>query len=151
MCKYRPRIYLAGPVAGLTWVQAMGWRRAAATELTLAGFEPAMPVEQERALDDGRVLSPMGEDKPGCSAAEIFGRDTDLLDSCEGVLADLRGATRPSLGTAWELGYAYACGKTIAIILGPEDIHQHAFIVGSGMVVDSTAAAIAHLKDVFDV
>jgi len=44
--------------------------------------------------------------------AEIFGNDRRGIDECSIVVANLNGVTTDD-GTAWELGYAYAKGKTL--------------------------------------
>lgn len=147
-CKCKPFVYLAGPVAGKTWEEAMGWRRQAAMELEIAGFMPVLPLENEKALAGRGPLSALGEpDVPGCTAQDVFADDVDLLDGCHAIVANLVGASRVSIGTVWELGFAWGQGQLCIAILGAEDLHAHAFIHQSCICVGSFAEAVRELQD----
>lgn len=124
------KVYLAGPVAGLTYDEAMAWRREAAKKLADYGLEAVFPMENEKALKDAGPLPAGGvEGVPGCSAAEIFESDMEALRQCDYLLCNLLGAKRPSLGSAWELGYAYNRADMVSYaVVAPGSIHDHVFI-----------------------
>lgn len=50
--------------------------------------------------------------KTADNIAEIFANDRKGIDDCQIVVANLNGVTTDD-GTAWELGYAFAQGKTL--------------------------------------
>lgn len=60
-------------------------------------------------------------------AAEIFRRDVELIDRCDIVAANVNAfrGPEPDSGTCFELGYAYARGKTLyAYTEGPPTMRE---------------------------
>ncbi|MFA4972364.1 MAG: nucleoside 2-deoxyribosyltransferase [bacterium] len=144
--KHKLRCYLAGSVAHLTWDEAMRWRRAFAGRLRRAGFEPLIPCEAEKVARNNGPMVAADSTAPGCSNQEIFARDLNMLWDADVVVANLRGAERASLGTAWELGWAYSNGVPIIAVVQPGDLHWHAFIIQSCTIVPTLDAAMRELK-----
>lgn len=141
----KAKVYCGGPVAGLTWDEAMAWRREAGKKLADYGLEAVFPMEKEVALQDAGPLPATGVDTvPGCSAEEIFESDLDALRGCDYLLVNLIGAKQPSLGTAWELGFAWENPDQISVVAVEKgSIHDHIFITqGCDQVVRSLDAAI---------
>jgi len=148
----RPRVYLAGPCAGLTFEEAMAWRLEVAPRLEAMGFEPVLPLVGEVALaGTGKPLSPLGEPGvKGCHGIEIFQRDMQLLWSCEYVLASLLGAKRISIGTVFELAAHWYralindCSEDVpVVVMEPDNVHRHCFIEQSCYVVETMEQALA--------
>ena len=97
-----PRVYLAGPEVFLPDAHEAGEAlKAVAAQYGLEGVFP---------LDGEVEVFPTEE-----SARLIFKADLDLLDSCDAVLAHMVPFRGPSMdvGTAFEMGYAYAQRKPI--------------------------------------
>jgi len=142
----KPRIYLAGACAHLTWEEAMAWRLEVAPRLEAMGYDVVMPLAGEKALaGTGKLLSPLGEHGVrGCDGQTIFWRDMDLLGGCDYVLASLLGAKRVSVGTVWELAVAWArVDRPIAVvIMEPDNIHRHCFIEQGCQVVETVEQAL---------
>jgi len=140
----KAKVYCGGPVAGLTWDEAMAWRREAGKKLADYGLEAVFPMEKERALADRGPLPQTGvDDVPGCSAEEIFESDMGALSQCQYLLVNFLGATRPSLGTAWELGWAYARHLSTYVVVEPGSVHDHLFItVGCDWLFETLEKAI---------
>jgi len=99
-----------------------------AIRIYLAGPDVFFPEPKEIARGHREVLADFGLDgvfpldnevEPGGSpremAQKIFELNCRLIDSCQGVLANMIPFRGPSMdvGTAWEVGYAYAQGKPI--------------------------------------
>lgn len=143
---HKPRIYLGGPVAGLTWDEAIGWRRKFAAKLRRHGFEPLLPCEEERAARNMGPLPAADNTAPGCSNEEVFYRDLHMLGASSAVIANLREAQRPSLGTMWEIGYAFAAGIPVIVTVQPSSCHWHAFIEQSCTIVPTLDMALRTLK-----
>jgi nucleoside 2-deoxyribosyltransferase len=60
----------------------------------------------------------------------IFRRDLNDIERADVVLFDVRGAKDKSLGSIFELGYAYARGKYIILLTDGErgNPHEHLFV-----------------------
>lgn len=97
------RIYLAGP--DVFFPEPLEIARAHQAMLAEFGLEGVFPLDNE--------VEPGGS--PRETAQKIFELNCRLIDSCQGVLANMIPFRGPSMdvGTAWEVGYAYALGKPI--------------------------------------
>jgi nucleoside 2-deoxyribosyltransferase len=97
------RIYLAGPDVFFPNPKevAQGHKEVLARH----GLEGVFPLDNEVETSGS----------PVDMAQRIFELNCRLIDSCDGVLANMMPFRGPSMdvGTAWEVGYAYAQGKPI--------------------------------------
>lgn len=141
------KVYLSGPITGLTYDQArFGWRNLF-----------------QSALVNGVVLSPMRHEghlaemrdkaiEPNTLPEGLFShpklivtKDFLDIDECTIMIVNLLGAVKPSQGTLIEIGYAVAKGKTIITIMEDDDkVHNTPFIpVVSNIIVKNVDQAIA--------
>ena len=122
------KIYLAGPMTGLTYDEIKGWRDEFIRILpeNLIGYSPLRgknrPDEEVRWDAHGR------EEKILSSSRSILTRDTWDVETCDLVFANLLGATRVSIGTVAELAIAYHMKKPIVLMMEEGGVHDHAFI-----------------------
>lgn len=102
-----PRVYLAGPEVFLPDAATVGEaKRRACAEAGLVGV---FPLDAEAGLD--ALADRSGAERAG----HVFAAAVRLLDSCDAVIANLtpfRGVSA-DVGTAWELGHAFARGKVL--------------------------------------
>lgn len=137
------KIYLAGPITGLTYQEATGWRKQVAE---------ALP-------DDWKILDPMRGKSHlrgvGALAAnfdsgmDAVSRDLSDIRSADVVLAHFAASpTAPtvSLGTSCEIGYAYALGKPVVAVVRRNTPYDHIFIDHMCTVVRSTEGAIQAIR-----
>ena len=98
----KPRVYLAGPDVFFENPVAIGQRLKAVCQAH--GLEGVFPLD---AAPAPRALKPQGV------ARHIFDGNCKLIQSCDGVLANLQPFRGPSAdcGTVWEVGYAHGLGK----------------------------------------
>ena len=100
-----PRIYLAGPDLFYPNVVARyDALKALCAKHGLVGVAPT----------DGCPPIPAGQSQP--DAALIYRHDIALLQSCDAVLANIapfNGPLEPDSGTAYEMGFAAACGMPV--------------------------------------
>lgn len=115
-------VYLAGPIAGLTFDVANGWRDVAAAALP-PGWRALSPLRGKDHLDDGKVLSNNFD-----GGGQAVARDLHDIDMCDAVIVYFGGAERVSIGTVAEIGYAYAKGKPIIVVPFGDRLHDHVFI-----------------------
>lgn len=144
----QPCVYLAGPILGWQYDEASAWRERAAQSLApeIACYSPLRGKHLEHNNDSfsssrthGLLLSPKG----------IVTRDRLDMQRCDLVLANLQGATQPSIGTCVEFGWADAYRKPIVTVLpaGAGHPHDHVFIHQlSGYTTTSLDEAIALVR-----
>lgn len=147
------KVYLSGPITGLTYNEArFGWRAEFAEKLgqTITVLSP-MRHEGHLAEIKGKLAKEYPE--------HLFSHPRmivtkDLLDVKEStiVIANFLGAKKVSIGTVAEIGYAHALGKTLIIIMEPGNVHDHPFIREmANAVVGSLDDAVAVVSSLLSV
>lgn len=123
------RVYLAGPISGLTYKDAIGWRSWAAERLREHRFVALDPMRGKEWIGEkygGDPLPPTFDDDRAA-----FSRDLRDIDTSDAVLIHFALANRASIGTIAEMGYAHARGLPIYAVLNPrDDVHHHLFVHG---------------------
>lgn len=119
-------------MAGLTWRQALEWREELEKSLE-DHWNIINPVKMQQVgvnLDDLIVTSSQKDDKLllAHTATGICAQDEFFIDRSDWLLCNFLNATKISIGTVWEIGYAWAKGKKILTVLEPGSIHDHQFI-----------------------
>jgi nucleoside 2-deoxyribosyltransferase len=147
------RIYLAGPIRGKTFDEAVEWRDDAAAKLAAMGHVTMSPMRGKDYLRDFGPLNG-GENTDGSypafplsSGHGLFMRDTFDVQMADCVLANFEGATQLSIGTCMEIQRAYDLGKYVVTVVEPGSIHDHAFIQqASSLVVPTLEAALEYIR-----
>lgn len=146
------RIYLAGPIKGKTYTEAVGWREYAAAELGRMGHITMSPMRGKEELAKYGPLNGSESDGsypefPLSSGHGLFRRDIFDVSMCDAILANLGDATELSLGTAMEIQRGYDLNKYVLTVLNKGSIHDHAFIhQASSLVVPTLADALKYIE-----
>lgn len=141
------RIYLAGPISGLSYEEARnGWRKEFAGLLKIE-IEPLSPMRQEGHLAEVKEITKFGYEYNQMSTSRgIFAKDILDIERCSLAVFNFCGAPRVSIGSVWEMGYAYARGKPIVLIMEPEkNIHEHLFVTEASPFRCATIAEAAEI------
>lgn len=139
-------IYLAGNITGESYEEATLWRRQV-TELIGDRAVVLDPMRGKENLSSLTVIGPSDGDTEA-----IFHRDLEDVKSSDILLAYLSG---PSIGTLFELGYAYALGKHVIVCLeGPmRRYSQHPFLkhyhphTSLGSALKTLEVTLGYLKE----
>jgi nucleoside 2-deoxyribosyltransferase len=131
-------LYLAGPITGCTYRGATGWRHKLAEEAQALGFNVYSPMRGKEDLKSVKRLRSHGYDSPMSTDKAIIRRDRFDVLRADVVLANLSGATIISVGTIFELAWAYDHGKYVIIVMENNNIHSHAFVEQSASAVVET-------------
>lgn len=123
------RVYLCGPITGLSAADAAGgWRHYAAEYLAPWDVETISPMRGKvgilppsAVLESGNYASP----HPLLADKAILKRDRNDVRTCDAVLAVFTNAPRVSVGSMVELGWADAWDKPVVAVLDP--LHDHLF------------------------
>ena len=115
-----PRVYLAGPIAGVDYDVAVDWREYATERLTARGIECLSPMRAKHALKGKRIsrdYKKYQDHGQSYTASGIMTRDhTDILRA-DALLVNLLGASMPSMGTIIEMAWAYAYRKPAVVAI----------------------------------
>lgn len=131
------KIYLAGPISGLSYDDVVG--RIHAYRMTLPEFEILSPMTGKEYLRNEIDLKAYGYGNPVSTNHAIYERDMWMVKQCDVVFADLMNAERVSIGTVMELAWASLLGKHTVVAMEPENIHRHAFVLEAADIVFETA------------
>jgi len=133
-------VYLGGPISGLTYEEATGWRNEVTNKLRQYGIKGLSPLRAEVYLRNHEGLlndyqQPHELEKAGCQILAmstqrgVVERDKFDATRCGVLLVNLVGTKRISIGTMIEIGWASE--HNIPIVLVIEDsgnLHDHAFV-----------------------
>ena len=127
------RVYLAGPITGLTFGEATDWRDYAVGVLAFHGITGLSPMRGKdfilKRIGERQVLGQTYEDSPMSTQRGIVARDRFDVGRTDIVLFNFLGAERVSIGTMIEYGWASAQGKVIVTVMEQAgNVHDHAFV-----------------------
>lgn len=115
------KVYLAGPITGLSYGEARhGWREEFA-RLLPSHIHPHSPMRAKDFLLDQNCLTgdpDMYPDHAIATASGIVTRDrNDIRRECDAMVACFLGAAKASVGTCIEFGWADAFGIPIVMVI----------------------------------
>lgn len=150
----RPRVYLAGPITGLTFEGATDWRDRVIEDLlpNIVGVSPMRGKEYLAGLgtiggtpDEVYMTNVMSTPK------SIVCRDRYDCTSSDAVLMNVLGAKRVSIGTMIEAGWADSARVPLVLVIdGKANPHYHAMLTQiAGYVVETLPQAVHVLKTIF--
>ncbi len=139
------KVYLCGPMTGETYDRATDWRNIVSDRLKIFGIETIDPLRGKAFLEVDGVLGNTNGRSPLESAAGIVTRDHWDCSRCDVLLVNLFGAIIVSIGSCFEIAWAYE--RKIPIIIVMEEsgnIHEHCFIdiCSGGFRVSSLESAV---------
>lgn len=150
----RPRVYLAGPITGLSYGGATDWRESVSKEL----WPEVVGVSPMRGKDYLKMIPTIG----GTSSEAytrmsvishpkgVITRDRWDVATCDAVLMNLLGAERVSIGTMIEAGWADAHRKPVIVVREEKNIHSHMMLDEiAGYTVDNLEEAVHIVKLLF--
>lgn len=118
------RIYLAGPISGLTYKDCTDWRKDVARQLECYGIECLSPLRGKSFLKDKGKIHSGSYDDGLISAKGITRRDMfDTLRS-DAIFINLLGAEKASIGTCMEIAWAYQNQIPTVVVMEKDNIHN---------------------------
>jgi nucleoside 2-deoxyribosyltransferase len=135
-----PTVYLAGPIAGLSWEAASGWRAYASAAFERRGVRALSPLRQRPKLIGSRYIP---STETHYSDSEILARDFLDVFTCDLLLANFLGAEHASPGSCIEIGWAFALRKPVVVCMEADNPHDRALVRATAwFVTDSLRNAI---------
>jgi nucleoside 2-deoxyribosyltransferase len=132
-------VYLAGPITGLSYADALDWR--AQVRERLASTAPHVrcidPMRAKQHLASVEKIGPHGHSGALLDSHAVVARDLWDVDRSDVILMNLSGAREVSVGSMVELGRATVRGKFVIVVLPAEETgsesehrnpHDHLFV-----------------------
>lgn len=140
---YHSQVYLAGPIAGLSWTATKTWRAEARDELAKYGILGLDPLRGKEYLADMAEM-PMEADYALSTAHAITVRDRWDCTRSDAVLVNLIGADKVSIGTVMEIAWADSVRHPSIVAMEPGNVHDHPMIrEAAGIVVPTLEEALS--------
>lgn len=139
-----PTVYLAGPITGLNFDEAVDWRTHAQRVLAANGIRGVSPMRAKEYLRTAGPLAAEGYyDRPLSNPKGITTRDRFDCTRADLVLVNFVGAERVSIGTVMELGWADANRVPIVVAMEEGNVHQHGMVTEvAGFIVPTVLEAV---------
>jgi hypothetical protein len=140
-------IYLAGAMGGLSVADANGWRMDCERELKTC-YNVLNPISVQFEKDPSFVFSSI---EPNLTGQQVTVKDRFYIDQSDFILVNLTDPKAVSIGTVWEMGYAYGKGKNIVTVcpVGTNWYDGHPFITHFSHVIFQTLEeAMDFLNDI---
>ena len=146
-------VYLCGPISGTTYDECVDWRDEICNRFKTSecGIEGITPMRGKSFLKKEKTIKDAYDDNSHCDKHAIFLRDKfDCLRS-DIVLANFLGAKNASIGSMFELAWAYQAGKFIVVVLEEKNNpHIHAFVRESAaQIFHDLDEAVDYIVDTF--
>lgn len=142
-------VYLAGPISGSSYGAAVGWREQAKLLFRRysGDIEVFSPMRAKEYLHQETNLSAlMYPDLNAMGTMKaITARDRFDCMNADVILMYLRGATRVSIGTMIEVGWADAARVPICLVMEKDNVHDH------GMVIECASWQVETLEEAVDI
>lgn len=123
------RVYLAGPITGMSYSAGSDWRDYAIKELETWGIEGLSPLRGKEYLAAFESIEKQHlehQEWPLSLPAGIVGRDRNDVKTSDLILVNFAGAKKVSIGTCMEIAWADAFRVPVLVVTDPS--HDHEFI-----------------------
>lgn len=123
-----PKVYLAGPIAGLTFEGCTNWRNEVA-EMLLPYIDGFSPMRAKEYFKGQGVISKNAYTQTLSSDRGILTRDHWDCMTADLIFVNLLGAQSISQGTVMEIAFGHAYRKPIVCVMEPKgNLHDHPMI-----------------------
>jgi nucleoside 2-deoxyribosyltransferase len=141
------KVYLAGPITGLSYEGCTSWREYAKAQLDEAYLVGLDPMRQKDYLLREKIVGDAYDTVLSCSRG-IMTRDHWDCTRCDVILVNLIGATKVSIGTVMEIAWAWDNDIPVVLCIEKEgNIHDHAMIrEATGFRVNSLEEGLTVVK-----
>lgn len=141
-----PRVYLAGAITGLSYKDAVDWRKDAERKLSEVGITAYSPMRAKEFLAGTKKLSAVMDayDDPMTTTRGIVCRDYQDCVRADAIIVNFLGTNKISAGTCFEMAWAFDRKIPLIVVAEEGNIHlQHPFILETAhFVVPSVSEAL---------
>lgn len=140
-------VYLAGPITGCSYKEAVDWREDFSRKLP-ANIHGMSPMRGKYYLESETEIKSLYNDSALSNARAITTRDFNDVKRADLLVVNMLGAERVSIGTVMEIAWAKAFNIPVLLVMEREgNIHEHAMISECiGFRVDNLDDAVDMVK-----
>lgn len=137
------KIYLGGPITGLSWAEATQWRINLTEKFKDASFGSGRnyvclsPLRGKEYLSEEQNIKHSYEEHQLSTAKMINSRDMFDVRRSDLLIVNLKNAKKVSIGTVLEIGAAYILNKPIITVMEEDNIHRHSMLNEQSTVIVS--------------
>jgi nucleoside 2-deoxyribosyltransferase len=120
-------IFLAGPLTGISYGDALDWRRYVESKLP-ADVIAFSALRGKRHVANERVLKDSYPEHLLSTPQGTITRDRYDVSRCDALFVNFLNADRVSIGTIMEMAWADAWRIPIILVMEKGNVHDHAFV-----------------------
>lgn len=125
------KVYLAGPITGLSWGESEDWRNEIKRMVTDSGL-PVQLFSPLRGKDylqgETQIKDSYGQHQMS-TAKSIMLRDHFDVETSSALIVNFMNAKRVSIGTVMEIAWAYERRIPVILIMEEEgNVHEHSML-----------------------
>lgn len=136
------KVYLAGPITGLTYKGCTDWRTEAKQHLKDHNIDGYDPMRGKAYLSKEEQVADLYTDHTMSSINGINVRDFNDCKTSDAIIVNLLGAKKVSIGTVMEIAWARAFQKPVIIAMERDNIHDHGMLTFGNIIVPSLEEAV---------
>jgi nucleoside 2-deoxyribosyltransferase len=141
-------VYLAGPITGTSYGECTDWRAFVQANIDQR-IAALSPMRHKEYLSSEKEVADSYEKHIMSCTRGIMGRDYYDSTRANIVLVNLLGATKVSIGTVMEIGFAYTKRIPIVLVIDRDNIHRHAMVMeAADFIADNLNDAISAVERV---
>lgn len=129
------KVYLCGPITNLSYEDAIRERDDACDFFKAYDIFAISPMRGKDYLNKEKHLKAEGYTYPLSTDKAIITRDYNDVVSSDVVIANLLGSDRVSIGSCFELAWAFANHIFTIVVMEEDNIHKHSFIKEAATVI----------------
>jgi hypothetical protein len=120
-------LFLAGPLTGISYEEAISWRTYVKQKLpnNITAFSA---LRGKNYLSDKAILRNYYADKPLSTPKGTITRDRNDITHCDALFVNLLGANQISIGSMFEIAWADLKRIPIIVVMEQENVHEHVFV-----------------------
>ncbi len=123
------KLYLAGPISGLTHAECVGWRNEAAAKLEPHGITCFSPMRGKDYLSAEERIEQSYPEHALSTDRGIMTRDHTDVITADALLENLPGVKRITVGTVMELAWAWDRHIPVVVMMEREgNPHDHPMV-----------------------
>lgn len=146
----RLKVYLAGPITGLSYGGCTEWRVEVKEQLSDNNIDGLDPMRGKAYLSKEAQVADSYSDHTMSSINGINVRDFNDCKRSDTILVNLLGSQKVSIGTVMEIAWARAFQKPIVLVMEKGNVHDHGMLTFGNIIVptleEGVSATIQLLK-----
>jgi nucleoside 2-deoxyribosyltransferase len=149
------RVYLAGPITSCSYGGATDWRNdfIAKVKSITNNVKCLSPMRGKHYLQDCKDISATNVEGILSGGPAILTRDHSDVINSDIIIVNLLGATKVSIGTMFEVAWAYHEHIPVVLIIedGVNNVHSHSMMFAMcGYKVNNLNDAVTIVRAFFD-